>query len=167
MGEALEFAINNRGGCHHGYGIPALVEAYDGTRMKIEGKGEMVKTLATHNILRDSLTICMFPRLILTNAMIPEVVSALFGAKWSSADLMKVGTRIMCQERLFNMREGITRKDDSLPPRLLNEPKPDGPTQGVTVPLEKLKDDYYRVMGWDLSTGNPTGSLLDDLEIER
>lgn len=167
MGQALEFAINNRGGCHHGYGIPALVEAFDGTRMKIEGKGEQVKNLAIDTILRDSLTICMFPRLMVTNSMLPDVVSSLFGELWSSDDLMRVGTRVMCQERLFNMREGITRKDDSLAPRLLNEPKPDGPIQGVTVPLEKLKDDYYRAMGWDLLTGNPPDSLLDDLEIER
>jgi aldehyde:ferredoxin oxidoreductase len=167
MGEALEFAINNRGGCHHGYGIPALVEIYDGSRMKTEGKGELVKNLAVHTILRDSLAVCMFPRLILTNAMITDVVSSLFGRAWSPDDLIKVGTRIMCQERLFNMREGITRDDDSLPPRLLNEAKPDGPTQGVTVPLEELKNNYYQAMGWDLSTGNPPDSLLNDLEIER
>jgi len=143
------------------------VESFDGTRMKIEGKGEQVKNLAIDTILRDSLTICMFPRLMVTNSMLPDVVSSLFGELWSSGDLMRVGTRVMCQERLFNMREGITRKDDVLPARLLNEPKPDGPTQGVTVPLERLKDDYYRAMGWDLLTGNPTDSLLDDLEIER
>jgi hypothetical protein len=28
----------------------------------------------------------------------------------------------------------------------LNEPKPDGPTKGEVVPLEELKDDYYRAL---------------------
>ena len=167
MGEALQFAINNRGGCHHGYGIPALVELFDGTRMKVEGKGEQVKNMAVQTVLRDCLTICMFPRLILTATLVPDVVSSILGGSWSADDLIRIGTRVICQERLFNMREGITRKDDSLPARLLNEPKPDGPTKGVTVPLEELKDGYYKAMGWDLATGNPPDSLLDELEIER
>ncbi len=80
---------------------------------------------------------------------------------------MKVGERIMCQERLFNKREGLTRRDDTLPLRLLSEPKPDGPTKGAVVPLEELKDDFYKTMGYDLSTGNPTDAILDKLEIER
>jgi aldehyde:ferredoxin oxidoreductase len=65
------------------------------------------------------------------------------------------------------MREGVTRKDDSLPLRLLKEPKPDGLTKGAVVPLELLKDDYYRAMGWDLETGNPSDSVLAALEIEK
>jgi aldehyde:ferredoxin oxidoreductase len=73
----------------------------------------------------------------------------------------------MCQERLFNAREGFTRKDDTLPGRLLTEPKPDGPTKGVVVPLEELKDNFYRVMGYDPSTGNPTDALLKKLDIEK
>lgn len=166
-GQALQFAIDNRGGCHHGYGLPARLEAYDGTRLHIEGKGKQVKSLASGRIIRDSFIACSFPGLILTMPIMADAVSALFGETWSVDDLNLVGTRIMCQERLFNVREGITRKDDTLPSRLLNEPKPDGPTSGAVVPLEKLKDDYYRAMGWDLSTGNPTDSVLDELEIER
>jgi len=37
----------------------------------------------------------------------------------------------------------------------------------VDEALEELKDDYYRAMGWDLSTGNPTHTVLDHLEIVR
>ncbi len=49
----------------------------------------------------------------------------------------------MCQERLFNMHEGITKKDDTLPARLLDEPKPDEPIRGEVVPLKELMEDYY------------------------
>jgi aldehyde:ferredoxin oxidoreductase len=103
----------------------------------------------------------------MTDDILPDIISSLFGEPWSADDIKRVAMRIMCQERLFNMREGITRQDDTLPARLLNEPKPDGPTKGVVVPLEALKDDYYQAMGWDLSTGNPTDSLLHELEIAR
>ena len=73
----------------------------------------------------------------------------------------------MCQERLFNVREGFSRKDDTLPDRLLKEPKPDGPTKGAVVPLEELKDQFYTAMGYDLATGNPTEATLKRLGIEK
>ena len=78
-----------------------------------------------------------------------------------------VGVRIMGQERWFNMREGITEKEDTLPSRILEEPKPDGPTKGQVVPLRELKVDYYKAMGYDLTTGNPSDSLLAKLGIEK
>jgi aldehyde:ferredoxin oxidoreductase len=167
MGQALQFAINNRGGCHHAYGLTARAEVADGTRMQIAGKGEQVKKAAISRILRDSIPMCTFPGLVVTDAMLPEIVSSLSGERWTWDELSQVGKRIICQERFFNMGEGLTRADDTLPLRLLEEAKPDGPTKGATVPLEVLKDDYYRAMGWDLASGNPPDSLLDELEIER
>ena len=65
------------------------------------------------------------------------------------------------------MREGVSRKDDTLPARLLTEPKPDGPNKGCVVPLDELLDDYYRALDWDVSTGNPTDAVLQELGIER
>lgn len=164
-GQALQFAINNRGGCHHGYGWVARVEALEGTRLQVKGKGEQVENMAIGQILADSIPCCSFGRQVFGS--IDKNVSSLFGEDWSFADLKEAGMRIMCQERLFNMREGITRDDDTLPGRLLSEPKPDGPTKGEVVPLEELKDDYYRALDWDLSTGNPDSSILDKLGINR
>jgi aldehyde:ferredoxin oxidoreductase len=165
-GQALQFAIDNRGGCHHGYGLPARMEVFDNTRLDVAGKGEYVKNAAISRMARDSMIICSFPRLFSDNLM-AEAFSSLFGETWSIEDLKEVGMRVMCQERLFNMREGITEKDDNLPLRLLEEPKPDGPTRGTVVPLKELKEDYYRAMGYDLSTGNPTDALLNQLGIEK
>ena len=68
---------------------------------------------------------------------------------------MRFALRVITQERLFNVREGLRRKDDTLPERLLREPLPDGPNKGSTVPLEALKDVIYPVLGWNLSTGIP------------
>lgn len=179
MGQALAIAIGNRGGCHHAMGLLGIPEAQDGTRLQIEGKGQKVKNAAIGRIMRDCIPICTFPTFVwplaghdfsgklIDNAVLPDIVSALIGKSWTTEDMQQLGTRIICQERLFNMREGITRKDDTVPLRLLNEPKPDGPAKGSTVPLEELKDDYYQAMGWDQTTGNPPDSLLAELEIER
>jgi len=172
-GQALQFAVSSRGGCHHAYGLPARSEIFDGTRLNIEGKGAYVRNTAISRISLDSLVACTFlcqgppDKAVLGLPVVAEALTSLFGEPWSVNDLKEVGARVMCQERLFNMREGFTRKDDSLPARLLNEPKPDGPTKGAVVPLEELKDDFYRAMGYDLSTGNPTDSLLDELGIEK
>lgn len=165
-GQALQYAISSIGGSHHAYGLPALTEIGEGTRLNIEGKGEQVKNLATGRIIADSVPFCSFLRAVFNMPTVAKVISALRGEPWTVEDIEKVGYRVQCQERLFNMREGLTRQDDILPPRLLNEPKPDGPTQGAVVPLEELKDDYYRAMNWDLATGNPTDTLLAGLEIK-
>jgi len=165
-GQALQFATSPRGGCHHAWGLPARIETNDGTRLNVEGKAEQLKYAAITRILCDSLILCTFPTPMYKD-ILAEVVSSMFGESWSMNDLNKIGERIMCQERLFNMREGMTRKDDTLPERLLKEPKPDGPTKGVVVPLEELKDNFYKVMGYDLFTGNPTDALLKKLDIER
>ncbi len=167
MGQSLQFAIDNRGGCHHGCGIIVRDELLEGNQLEVESKGEQVKKLAIGRIIRDSLSMCTFPGKIVTDPMLPGIISGLLGGSWTMDDVRKVGVRIMCQERLFNMREGIARKDDTLPERLLSEPKPDGPNKGIVVPIEKLKDSYYRAMGWDLSTGNPPDSLLAELEIKK
>jgi aldehyde:ferredoxin oxidoreductase len=141
-------------------------ELQDGRRLEIQGKGEQVKRQAMGRILSDSLILCTFSR-HLYHPYLAEIISAILGDQWSMDEVVSVGQRIMCQERLFNMREGVTRLDDELPPRLLNEPKPDGPTKGSVVPLDELKEDYYRAMGWDLTTGNPTDAVLRALGIEK
>ena len=167
MGQALQYAVSSIGGCHHTYGVPAHKEMTDGSGTQVQGKGELIKKLGIDRIVRDSIVTCSFVGRIATEAMLPDIVSALVGEPWSADDLRQVGIRVMCQERLFNMREGLTRQDDTLPKRLLNEPKPDGPNKGTVVPLEELKDDFYQAMGWDVKTGNPPESVLAKLGIEK
>ena len=164
-GQALQFAVSARGGCHHAYGLPARTETYDGTGSEIESRGRTVKAQACGRIIRDSFMACTFPGLVLTLPIIADALSAILGGPWSIEDLNQIGERIMCQERLFNMREGLTRKHDALPARLLKEPKPDGPLKGTVVPLEALKDAYYETMGWSKKTGNPGKRALKRLDI--
>lgn len=172
-GQALQFAVSPRGGCHHAFGLPARAEFLDGSGQNIKGKGAEVRGTAIGRITRDSLITCTFmsfgppDKQIVDNATAAGVLSSLSGENWSVDDLKTAGERIMVQERLFNAREGFTRKDDVLPSRLLKEPKPDGPTKGAVVPLEELKDDFYATMGFDPATGNPTDSLLKKLGIRK
>ena len=81
-------------------------------------------------------------------------------------NLVEVAERQVTLKRLFNNREGITRKDDNLPDRFTKEPMPEGPGKGQTVNLDPMLDDYYKLRGWDLETGLPTEKTIKRLSLE-
>lgn len=77
------------------------------------------------------------------------------------------GARVQL-ERAFNVCEGFTRKDDTLPPRVVNEPIREGPSQGSLITREELDemlDDYYEARGWD-EDGMPTRAKLEELVLK-
>jgi aldehyde:ferredoxin oxidoreductase len=80
----------------------------------------------------------------------------------SSQDLLEAGERINNLERLFNIRAGFTRADDTLPRRFLKDPISDNQGNPQTVDLERLLDMYYLARGWD-PEGNPLPETLDRL----
>jgi aldehyde:ferredoxin oxidoreductase len=82
---------------------------------------------------------------------------------------MKIGERINNLCRCFNAREGLSRKDDYLPPRFMNEPLPDGPSKGQLISqkeLENMLNWYYEIREWDQETGNPTRKKLIELGLD-
>lgn len=158
-GQALAFALNPKGGDHHGFGLPARIEAANGTHRIVKGKGLFLKKDAIDRILADSIVLCTFPRKIMVPLFDP-LLTSLTGYPFSRESLDEAGLRILTVERLFNVREGLGRGDDTLPDRLLKEPLPDGPNKGSTVPLEELKNEAYTAFGWDLVTGIPGEEIL-------
>ncbi len=80
--------------------------------------------------------------------------------------LKLAGERIQNVAKLFNVREGLSRKDDNLPWKVMHEPIPDeGPSKGVLVTqaeLDLLLDDYYEARGWT-KEGVPTKEKLTEL----
>ena len=91
------------------------------------------------------------------------LLNAVTGRDWSEAQLLQIGERINNLERLFNLRHGLKPSDDSLPARVLEEPLPDGASQGRVVDLEPLLDDYYRCRDWRRDTGYPSPEKLEQL----
>jgi aldehyde:ferredoxin oxidoreductase len=80
---------------------------------------------------------------------------------------MQAGERIWNLQRLFNLREGATRKDDTLPPRIMKHavPFPDGNSRAVDY-LEPMLDDYYKQRGWD-EQAQPTRRKLVELGLYK
>ena len=70
--------------------------------------------------------------------------------------------KITEKERLFNLKAGLTAKDDSLPKRMLTEPMPEGPGKGVVVHLDKMLPEYYEQRGWS-NDGVPTDATRQRL----
>ena len=77
-------------------------------------------------------------------------------------EVVQIGERTWNLERLWNLKAGFTRADDSLPKRILQEGHREGPSKGVTVDLDTMLDDYYEARGWD-SKGVPTREKLEQL----
>lgn len=169
-GQAIVFAAGNRGGCHHAIGLPVFEELKRGIHKEISGKGELVKKHASLRIIQDSGPNCTFAY----NRSFDwqnwsELLSAVLGHAYSIGDLDTVAARINTLERCYNIREGFTRADDTLPGRFITEPVPDGPGSGEKVDsedLQNLLEQYYRAMGWDCKTGIPTRETLVKLKLD-
>ena len=89
-------------------------------------------------------------------------LSYIIGRKVTMGEYTEIGERVFNLERLYNLREGLTAADDTLPPRLLNEPTFPGLDHGV--PLGEMLPHYYEVRGWDAS-GVPTPRTVARLSI--
>lgn len=164
-GQALQFAVNARGGCHHGYGLPARTEVAQGKGRQAEGKGQLIKRLATERILYDCSIICTFTRRVLGMDILGPLLESLTGYPYTKEELERIGWRIITLERLFNVREGLRRAEDRLPKRLLTEPLPDGPNRGAVVPLEDLLNEGYSALGWDPESGVPLCRVAEEIDL--
>jgi aldehyde:ferredoxin oxidoreductase len=93
-----------------------------------------------------------------------RLYESITGIKMPPKKLLKAGHRIHTLERYMNTREGISRKDDTLPDRFLKEGRKNDP-ENRTVPLEKMLDEYYKIRGYD-ENGIPTIKTLEKYAIE-
>jgi aldehyde:ferredoxin oxidoreductase len=117
----------------------------------------------------DSLTLCQFvfgPAWTLYGpAETINLVNGCTGWDVDINELMKLGERRIDMMRMFNIREGFTRKDDRLPEKFFVPLKGSGPTSGVAVDAEQLEkaiDLHYANMGWS-SEGVPSSEKLEEL----
>jgi aldehyde:ferredoxin oxidoreductase len=165
QGQGLLYATSNRGGCHmrgnmvgpEVLGLPKLID-----RFQVQGKSSFVILHQNVSAAIDSLVVCKFTNMGVAEEYFARVLSSVTGIQYGTGDMIKVGERVWNLEKLYNLREGFTRKDDTLPPRLLEEAPADGPSQGWVVQLEPMLKEYYRGRGWD-EHGVPKVNKLEEL----
>jgi len=172
----LAYATANRGGDHITAWIegPAFLsmpfmivdDADVGDPQKeIPEKSVILKDFEDAFQIFDAVGACKFMGIVMTADDWAVLLSNLMGIEYSATDFRKTGERIYNLEKVYNIREGATRADDTLPPRLLKDPLPEGPAQGQVVDLDPILDSYYEFRGWD-KDGKPTKEKLTELGLE-
>ena len=168
IGHALGYATSNRGGCHL-TGYMAALEIFAAPkkidRFMVGGKPDLLALKQNQKATEDSLVICVFAGWALGLDYYARFLKAITGMEFDVITLTQIGERIYTLERLFNIREGLTKEDDTLPPRFLNEPLKEGASRDHVVPLDSILQQFYYVRNWDRE-GIPTKELLDRLKIE-
>ena len=169
LGTALSYAVSPRGACHRRAWPPSIEVLGNLEPYKIEGKAEYVKEKVDENSIFHSMLVCDFPAkwIPLSIEDFATYLNLMTGENFTEKDLWETADRIETKIRLFNNREGLTRQDDNLPPRILKDALPEGPTKGNVVnekDLNTLLDKYYEVRGWN-KQGIPTKEKLEELNI--
>ena len=161
-GMALAYATSDRGGCHR-RARPVEREAF--ARDEWTDADRVTTVIGAQNV-RSTLWS------LVVDDFAGETMWEDLGAEWLQAvgidhdreSLATLGERVWTLVRLFNVREGFGRADDSLP-GVFEDPLPDGPAAGRTVDraaFETMLDAYYAARGWS-ADGRPTPATVDRL----
>ncbi|MCX5907510.1 MAG: aldehyde ferredoxin oxidoreductase family protein [Deltaproteobacteria bacterium] len=188
-GYALALAVNPRGPDH----LCSQVYAEDGATPEAralikkicgseryanhtmtEKRGAIVRWHEDCYAATDALGLCTFVTLsrgyLIDPKMMVQFYAHASGIDISEEELFTIGQRIVTLEKAYNVREGATRKDDTLPWRFMNEPIKTGPRKGMTTSqgeLDTMLDEYYELHGWDRETGWPKKETLESLGLEK
>ena len=163
---SIGYATNTRGGSHQDARV-----RYGPGMDTYEGKVELAILTQNMSSVGDSLVMCRF---LMENGLGREfndeysiLLEAITGWKPNAKELTEVGERIVNLERIFNIREGVNREDDTLPYKVMMEEIPSGPHKGFGTPPEKLQEmlqNYYALRGWD-ENGIPKQETLKRLDL--
>jgi len=182
---AVTYGTANRGMCHihplegmaydsgkidwgmipYGVPDPNTLDRWDE-----KGKGKIVKILQDGLIMPDVLGVCKFFMYAgITLEHYAKLLSALTGWQLEGKDLVKIGERISNLQRLFNLREGFTKKDDDLPDRAKQRPLFGAyrdEDRCIIKDYEGMLREYYEARGWDEETGIPKKEKLLELGLQ-
>lgn len=150
------------------YGEQYLPEIVNGVSTKY--KPMVVKDGEELGAIADSAIVCKFGVQFPPAYYWPELakgISLATGMSLDVAGLKKIGERIYNLQRCFNVREGISRKDDTQPKRILTESGTKRAKGYAAGPLqEPMLNEYYELRRWDKETGRPTRAKLEELDLE-
>jgi aldehyde:ferredoxin oxidoreductase len=160
---AVNYATGPRGACHvqgGSYTVEMAVispEAglhYKQGRHDKKRKGLAAKVAQDMAAVHNSTAMCMFAGMGLQPSHIGLLLGIVAGLGHNAFTILQAGERVVNLQRAFAYREGITRKDDTLPKRLVT-PLPDGGSAGKAADLEFQLNEYYQLRGWN-DDGVPT-----------
>jgi aldehyde:ferredoxin oxidoreductase len=173
---AVAYATRCRGGCHtmmtqvfDGFGnpLPDLGYTYAPDRFEVEGKGIFTARVQNYITMFNVLGICRF--LIngkIYSSNILEWLEHVTGWKMNLQEFLQVGERCINLKRMYNVRCGISRKDDTLPKRFLTLKRGTGEAANSLPPLGRMLSEYYLYREWS-EEGIPCAKKLKQLGLEK
>jgi len=161
QGMGLGYATSNRGACHLKHDTFEQDYQTPGT----EGKAEACARTQDFVAMVDSTGLCLFTTGTWGYEDYSVMLDADLPGEWNVERLRQTGERIWNLEKLFNLKAGLTRADDTLPPRILKDPVPAGFNKGGVCELDVMLPEYYKIRGWS-EEGIPGADKLGDLAIQ-
>jgi len=171
------YATGTRGACHmrgveedvemSGFYIPEIgITEEKAQFFKREGKAFLAVKMQDYCALVNSLVLCVFmpDGGDLSFTSILDIFNSITGWEWDVQEAMKCGERIFTMQRLINLRDGYSKKDDILPPKM-HIPAKKGFRAGKVPPVEELINEYYRLREWD-ENGHPSKRKLQELDLD-
>jgi len=168
---ALMYATQPRGGSHtdftylnelRGLTIPEIGVDRQLDRFTTVDKADLVIKMQNLSALADSLVFCKFGLLGgITVSDLIDFIRYVTGWDINSKWIHEVGSRLFNLKRLFNIRLGVSNKDDKLPKKLLT-PLKEGSAKDMVPDLNKMLKEYYKLRKWD-ERGYPTREAIDDI----
>ena len=155
QGMGLGYATSNRGACH----LKHDVFTEDMEDVSGNGKAKPVKESQDRVAVIDSTGLCLFTTAAWGVPEFAKLVDAACEGEWDEARLTEIGERTWTLERQFNLAAGLTKADDTLPKRMLEDPVPTGNAKGKVAELGKMLPEYYEARGWTRE-GVPSNETL-------
>ena len=169
---AVGYAVSFRGADHNRHGAYGLDLKGTVDRFKFEkGRSKRVIDIEDLYTIIDSLIVCKFSRGTYYEGFndLAKYYTLVTGIEMTPEEMRVTGERISNLGRLFNIREGLTRKDDHLPAKVMSTPVPDDTvSKGSYITQKELDfmlDDYYSCRGWT-KEGIPTIEKLKGIGLE-
>lgn len=160
-GMGLAYAVADRGACHLRTTFYKAELSGAIPREQLEGKAELLIDYEDRLTLFDCLIFCRFYRDLVSWEDFSTVIAATCGQQFNKKELQSIANKITGWTRLFNLKAGISKKEDTLPPRFFQEPLDKEGKQIITKEeLKYMLNDYYRLRGWDKEGVPPTDGLL-------
>ena len=128
------------------------------------GKAALLVGVQNGTAALDATGACLLSSGGMGPAQYAELMTTATGVSYDAESYLKIGERIWNLERVWNLRAGLTAADDTLPPRMLNEPIPAGPSKGAVNRLHEMMPEYYALRGWG-PDGVPTPEKLGELAL--
>lgn len=173
---AVNYATSPRGACHErgnpqasalGLFYPDCEMDAPPERFDVDKAGYSAYIYQNTSMLYNNLTMCKF--MVnnggLTISEINREYYLVTGIELDNMQLLKTAERGMALQRLVNVRDGITKKDDTLPPKMLQPAVVGGRKGRAPFEFDKMLNDYYKLRGWD-ENGIPTKETLEKLGLE-